>query len=434
MSKFPISSFGKQPTSRCRSAGGISLQPKIGYHGGMSRPGTPLTPSDLVNAKATPSPGEYGDPRGMVELIKLHKSGKFGLEDLPSVFDVHVALTAGFPGPSHYEETILPMDKGARFSTAYVPSTLDLLIREKGPLPAPNEYRPEDCRNISRYPRADLAVVNFPKSLRPSFITEMQRSKAFIPGPSKYQSKRALACSKTTKQHKRGGKSLFQKPKKRKSSNFFLDQVENIFDTLKFKQMDRQKEDDPKKQMNPNENNTKTSKRPQTSPEKFKSQQKILWNQHTQQFPGTRSKQRPSTTMSGNRGKRQTTSRIRKRTPNKRRRPSSSASTIMEKVSTRSRKALSKKLTSPLWKYEIDPKCIKKESNNSKGKGKTRNKNNKVNTHRHNADTKLDDLFRPTKDRPFLSIRETMELAAINVRAIDNASDSRRRKEVMGML
>ena len=112
MSKFPISSFGKQPTSRCRSAGGISLQPKIGYHGGMSRPGTPLTPSDLVNAKATPSPGEYGDPRGMVELIKLHKSGKFGLEDLPSVFDVHVALTAGFPGPSHYEETILPMHKG----------------------------------------------------------------------------------------------------------------------------------------------------------------------------------------------------------------------------------------------------------------------------------------------------------------------------------
>ena len=52
----------------------------------------------------------------------------------------------------------------------------------------------------------------------------------------------------------------------------------------------------------------------------------------------------------------------------------------MEKVSTRSRKALSKKLTSPLWKYEIDPKCIKKESINSKGKGKTRNKNNKVNT------------------------------------------------------
>jgi len=393
------------------------MQPKIGYHGNMQRPGTPLTPTDYLNARSSPSPGEYGSPLSMSHPSVLPNGGKFGLEELPSVIDLHVAAHAFVPGPGKYDDVILPMDKGCAFSTAFVPGSLDLLIKAKGSLPAPGEYFPENCVNISRYTRADLAVPPFTRGLRPSFIDEAQRAKDFIPGPSMYQSKRARLRARTTRQHQRGGNNLG--PRRPATVSTYLDNIQHMMETMEIEK--HKKKCTIKNTMNTTNTTNNTTNtmdaRPMTSPQKFRKEQKQLWTKHKKQFSGSKrsnkNTKRPSTTAGI-----QT------------RRPSTSSSIIMDNVANRSRKQLSKKLTSPLWKYEI-PKGIKKSSGKQKHSAATKLKPQK---HRHHEQTKLENLWQPTQQRPFLSMEETLELAKINVRAIDAASDSRYRKEVLGML
>ena len=422
---FPIPSFGKQPISRCRTAGSISLMPKIGYHGNMNRPGTPLTPTQWETARTTPGSAAYGDPGGMSDPNILPSGGKFGAQELPSVFDSIVALHRFVPGPGTYEDIVIPMEGGVKFSTAYVPSNVDKLIKVASKAPSPADYDISTSDKVI-YPRPDRNVCPFTTSLRPSFIDEVVKAKAYVPAGAKYQ---ASSSSKGgVHKYKRGGNNAG--PRRPATVSQFMDEVEHIF---AFTDPQRGRTTAQKQEMDVD------VPRPMTSPEKFRRQQNTLWSAKKKKYPGKNRRgtrrnhermQRPSTTGVHT----STSSRIVKRSVPLQQRPS----TVMDRVKSRSRQELSKKLTSPLWKYEI-PKQLRGKSGKGgaggtqKKQGMRRASKNRP-PRRHNADAQLNDLFNPTASRPFLTLKETMELATRNIRAIDNSMHSNKRKEVLGIL
>ena len=400
----------------------------------MNRPGTPLTPTQWDNARNTPGPAAYGDPGGMSDKSILPSGGEFCAQELPSVFDVHVAMTRFVPGPGTYSNTIIPMNGGVKFSTAYVPSDVDKLVKKAAKAPSPADYRPEDCSLI--YPRPDRNVCPFTTSLRPSFIDEMTRSKRYVPGPGRYQQSSNPNIS--VRKHKRGGNN--SGPHRPQTTSTYMDDIQNIWGTLTGKLYFGTMEMNGTATTPATKNNAvakakdaaDTSKqRPMTSPEKYRTQQKKLWKEKKNRFPGNKPtrKKRPSTTGVGTRRlNSKSGSRLRKRTvPLKK--CNSDNQSIVDAVSSRSRRQLSKKLTSPLWKYEI-PKQLRSGS----GQSKPSKKSSQKNAHRHNPDTMLNDLFTPTTTRPFLSLKETMELATRDVRAMDASMNSKKRRERMGLL
>ena len=179
-------SLGKQPSSRCRSAGHTAIMARYGPIR-SGRPYTPLTHFEMQEAKASPSPGEYGDPAGMSSEYMLNQlGGKFGLEDLPSVFDVPRSVQE-LPGPGQYTwEKLNGLAGGVKFSDANVPTDVDRQVREAAKAPSTFDYDRTASDRIV-YPRPDRNVTPFTTSLRPSFIDDAQRAKDFLPGPDAYQ-------------------------------------------------------------------------------------------------------------------------------------------------------------------------------------------------------------------------------------------------------
>jgi hypothetical protein len=425
---FPIPSFGHQPTSRCRTAGSISLMPKMGYHFNMSRPGTPLTPTEWDNARNTPGPGSYGDPGGMSSNSMLPSGGEFCNQELPSAITLHVASKLFVPGPGKYEDVIFPMDGGVKFSTAYVPSQIDKLIKVAKRAPSSADYRPEDCKIV--YPRPDRNVCPFTRSLRPSFVDETIRSKSYVPGPSSYQQSSSKGWSKDRtmrKKYARGGNNVG--PSRRSTVSSYLDDIHYIWSTMEMaSEKDGVQEEMKNKEIKVKKHsNDRHNDRPMTSPQKFQLEQKTLWKKKRKIYPGTmktrknalRGNNRPNTTSN------KRSSQIRSTASYGGVR--SNSNKIMNAVTNRSRAELSRKLTSPLWKYEIPKKLL---ALNQRPKSKSKQKSYR----RHNSDATLNDLFTPTSDRPFLTLKETMELAQRNLRALDASINSKRRREVLGIL
>ena len=444
MSKFPIPSIGKQPTSRCRSAGNVSIQPKIGYHFNMSRPGTPLTPSEWDNAQSTPSPGEYGDPLGMSHPSILPRGGAFANQELPSVFDMYVASKRFVPGPGTYEDIpgAIHTGGGIKFSDANVPSDVDKLVKVASKAPSSFDYRPEDCKIV--FPRDDIACPKFTVSLRPSFIDEAQRAKKYIPGPSTYQSKTRVTRKNPRSsfedvkkiKSRRGGNNEGPKRAVRRrgrpsTSSSSLSSSSSINQMLNWTIRREEKKEEKKMNDIQMERHSKEEsiQRPMTSPQKHRKQQRELWQKHRQQFSSTSdNNKRPTTTIP---------SRSRSAATFSTRKSHNNTSNIIDAVTNRSRQQLSKKLTSPLWKYEI-PQGTRGTKNMQSAHRKTNKINQKQQKQqkqqKHHQDTTLVDMWQPTAERPFLSLKETMELATISVRSIDAATRSQQRNEAFGKL
>ena len=414
----------------------------------MSRPGTPLTPSEWENAQSTPSPGEYGDPLGMSHPSILPRGGAFANQELPSVFDMYVASKRFVPGPGTYEDIpgAIHTGGGIKFSDANVPSDVDKLVKVASKAPSSFDYRPEDCKIA--YPRDDIACPKFTVSLRPSFIDEAQRAKKYIPGPSTYQSKTRVTRKNPRSsfedvkkiKSRRGGNNEGPKRAVRRrgrpsTSSSSLSSSSSINQMLNWTIRREEKEEEEEK-MNEikMERHSKEEiiQRPMTSPQKHRKQQRELWQKHRQQFSSTSDNNKRPTTTIPSRSRSAATFSTRK---------SHNTSNIIDAVTNRSRQQLSKKLTSPLWKYEI-PKGTRHTSSSNDGSRGTKNmqsahrKTNKINQKqkKQRQDTKLVDMWQPTAERPFLSLKETMELATISVRSIDAATRSQQRNEAFGKL
>lgn len=416
------------------------------------RPGTPLSGYDLDRARSTPSPGQYGDPAGMSSEYELAKlGGKFGLQNPPSVFDIPRHIQE-LPGPGKYSgEKANGLAGGVKFSDANVPTDIERKIREASKTPSTFDYAERSRSDKIVYPRADRNVTRFTMALRPSFVDEAQRAKAYVPSPDAYQtlSRPSTSWASGAKQ-KMMVRPATVGPK--------CSTVIGLWRDLVDPPQNRAIEESRPERME--------SHRPSTTGKTKKN--KI--SEGFQKKSVRRSKTAPKAIR--HQSRRMSSSkhdalqfkakvRLRNSASIKLQQKLSSGPeikvgrTTIEAISNRSSASIDRrvKLTSPLWKYEIpkqrdrgekvhqkriryngDRIVREKKNPNRKKSSKFRGRVSGTGNRSSMEETTLENLWRPTKERPFLSLEDTLELAKMNLRALDSAASTKCRKDVLGML
>lgn len=164
--KYPVKQFG----------GGIK--------GGKLSTAMPKTDVEwkMYFASQTPAPHDYKIP---YNLGKTFQGGKFSLDKRPS--PLKNKNTANEPGPSDYQNvhslsySNKNSNKGAIFSTANPPSSVDLLIRRSGQIPAPHDYY-----NKNQDFGQNIEGGKISKAKVPSEIAKQIRLASEIPGVGEY--------------------------------------------------------------------------------------------------------------------------------------------------------------------------------------------------------------------------------------------------------
>jgi hypothetical protein len=459
-------SLGKQPISRCRSAGQTAIMARYGPIR-VGRPNTPLTHFELQRAKDSPSPGEYGDPAGMSSKYMLARlGGKFGLEDLPSVFDVPRNVQE-LPGPGQYTwEKANGLAGGVKFSDANVPTDIDRRVKESAKTPSTFDYANRVGSDKIVYPRPDRNVTPFTTSLRPSFIDDAQRAKAYLPAPDAYQ---APSNSRPSTSWAAGAKQkLIVRPA---TVGPRCSTVAGLWGDL----INPPSMFDPAVSATSPEMVTATAtttgsrrqgsgslRRSNTAPHKLRRNRTAQRRGNARNFTTTDGTQyhRGENALAGSSSSSSGTSRHSGAHHRPRGPGIKLARTTVDAVTNRSSTSIDKrvKLTSPLWKYEI-PKQLRSRENLMKKQAKNNNVSGSGSGSRHRASssrgrcrsrtgcsagakrpihgnkkTTLENLWKPSKERPFLSLEDTMELAKMNLRAMDASVDRQQRKEELGRL